>query len=251
MTKPTNKKNVILGCHITGIYDVNRSATLPNDDWTLIGDWCESIVKHNLTAIVFHNGFSEKTCERYTTDLLQFVRIDFDPRFNPNVFRYIVYSEYLAKHGSEIDNFFCTDVSDVVLVKNPFIEPFYESKKGFIFCGDEPKQLNNDWMNDHSEHLRNKITTYADYERRFGTETLLNCGVFGGNIETMKGFIDQLAFIHQSYNFDNKTAYTGDMGAFNFLVRTQYNHLLAHGFPVNTVFKEYQNDRTDCWFRHK
>jgi hypothetical protein len=245
------KKNVILGCHITGIYDVNRSTTLPDNDYGLISDWCESIINHNLTAIIFHNGFSENTCKKYSTDLLQFVRINFDLRFNPNVYRYIVYSDFLAKHQSKIENLFCTDVSDVVLVKNPFIEPFYLSKKNFIFCGDEPKQLDNDWMNEHSEHMRNKISEYANYEHQFGTKALLNCGVVGGNIDTMKRFIDQLALIHKTYNFDNKTAYTGDMGAFNFLARTQYNHRLVHGFPVNTVFKEYQDARTDCWFKHK
>jgi hypothetical protein len=26
---------------------------------------------------------------------------------------------------------------------------------------------------------------------------------------------------------------------------------LHHGFPVNTVFKAYEETRSDCWFRHK
>jgi hypothetical protein len=26
---------------------------------------------------------------------------------------------------------------------------------------------------------------------------------------------------------------------------------LRHGFPVNTVFKAYEETRSDCWFRHK
>jgi hypothetical protein len=41
------------------------------------------------------------------------------------------------------------------------------------------------------------------------------------------------------------------MGAFNYLVRTQFNHQLLHGAPVNTVFKMYETERNDCWFRHK
>ena len=48
-----------------------------------------------------------------------------------------------------------------------------------------------------------------------------------------------------------QTAYTGDMGAFNYLARTRFNANLHHGAPVNTVFKSYENERTDCWFRHK
>ena len=49
----------------------------------------------------------------------------------------------------------------------------------------------------------------------------------------------------------NQTAFTGDMGAFNYLARTQFNSHLRHGAPVNTVFKMYENERQDCWFRHK
>jgi hypothetical protein len=41
------------------------------------------------------------------------------------------------------------------------------------------------------------------------------------------------------------------MGAFNYLARTKFNDRLRHGFPVNTVFKAYEEARSDCWFRHK
>jgi hypothetical protein len=41
------------------------------------------------------------------------------------------------------------------------------------------------------------------------------------------------------------------MGAFNYLARTQFNGHLRHGAPVNTVFKMYETERQDCWFRHK
>jgi hypothetical protein len=67
----------------------------------------------------------------------------------------------------------------------------------------------------------------------------------------MQHFIEQLAAIHEQYNLNNTTAYTGDMGAFNYLVRTSFNNNLMHGYPVNTIFKAYELDRQDCWFRHK
>ena len=63
-------------------------------------------------------------------------------------------------------------------------------------------------------------------------------------------FINKLWTIHQKYNSDNKTAFTGDMGAFNYLIRTQYNNNVIHGNPVNTEFKKYL-ENTDCWFKHK
>jgi len=41
------------------------------------------------------------------------------------------------------------------------------------------------------------------------------------------------------------------MGAFNYLMRTKYNNEVKHGEPINTVFKMYESERTDCWFKHK
>jgi hypothetical protein len=103
----------------------------------------------------------------------------------------------------------------------------------------------------HSTHLRNNLADYAAYEEKFKDETLLNCGILGGSAPLMIDFIQQLCTIHELANKDNLTAFTGDMGAFNYLIRTRFNTQILHGAPVNTVFKGYENDRTDCWFRHK
>lgn len=72
-------------------------------------------------------------------------------------------------------------------------------------------------MKSHSEHLRSKIKDYAEYEEKFNENVLSNCGIIGGNIKVMKAFIQKIALINEQYNDDNKTAFTGDMGAFNYL----------------------------------
>ncbi len=172
-------------------------------------------------------------------------------RFNPNIYRYLVYEEYLKNHYHEIENLFLTDISDVVVLQNPFLHPFYLQNSNTIFCGNEPKSLNNEWMKKHSEHLRSKIIDYMDYEEQFGDTVLLNCGIVGGSLQVMYEFIEKLATIHRLYNHDNQSAYTGDMGAFNYLIHKEFNTRFLDGTPINTVFKEYQELRTDCWFRHK
>jgi len=242
---------LVLACHITGVYDVNRSTTLPDDSYDLVKDWAESIAAAKLRGILFHNNFSDETCARFENEYISLVRIDYNPTFNPNVFRYFVYRDYVAQCTEPIQGVFVTDVSDVTLAKNPFNDPFFIDNPNSLFCGDEPKTLDNDWMRDHSEHLRAQIQDYAEYEERFAEETLLNCGVFGGAYPLFMDFLQQLCALHESYNHSNKTAYTGDMGAFNYLARTRFNTNLHHGTPVNTVFKSYENDRIDCWFRHK
>ena len=243
--------DVIMACHITGVYDVNRTTTLDNDKYELVRDWAESVAEHRLQGVIFHNNFSLETCEKFQNDYISFIKIDYNNQFNPNVYRYFVYHDFLQQHIQFFKNIFVTDITDVTLLTNPFIDPYFIENSTAIFCGDETKTLHNDWMMDHSTHLRNNISDYAAYESKFGTETLLNCGIIGSKAPILFDFIKKLCAIHKSANSANQTAFTGDMGAFNYLARTQFNSQLIHGAPVNTVFKLYENERLDCWFRHK
>ena len=242
--------NLIVASHITGVYDVNRSTTLANDDFSLVAEWADSITALGLQGIIFNNSFSEDTCLLHQSDFIHFIKVDYNLQYNPNVYRYFVYAEFLKANSHLLKNIFFTDVSDVTVLKNPFVEELFLANPLTIFCGDEPKILDNEWMQDHSAHLRSKIADYAAYEANFKNETLLNCGVIGGNIAIINPFISELCAIHSAYNSDNNTVYTGDMGAFNYLVRTRYNDHVIHGNPVNTEFKSYNKDLS-CWFKHK
>lgn len=243
-------KNVILGCQISGVYDVNRSEIMPNDDFSRIETWANSIASFGLQGIIFHNNFSDFTINKYTSKNLIFIPINFDRRFKPSVFRYSAYNEFLKIYSLHIDSLFVTDISDVQVLKNPFTQNLFLDNENLIFCGDEPTTLNNNWMKEHSNHLRSKIKDYGDIEEKFSNETLLNCGIIGGKIAVMQPFINSLWEIHEKYNFDNETNFTGDMGAFNYLIRKKYNTNLFHGSPINSEFKAYFDDGTN-WFQHK
>lgn len=243
--------NIILACHISGVYDVNRNATLEDDDFKLVKNWVDSLVITSVHGVIFHNNFTDATCKKFENDYVSFVKVEYDERYNPNIYRYFVYNLFLKQNIHLLKNIFVTDVTDVVLVKNPFIDDFFVGNPEIIFCGDEPKKLNNDWMHSHSTNLRNKISDFSDYENRFKEETLLNCGIIGGKAALIFNFIKNLCRIHELANQENHTAYTGDMGAFNYLARTKFNTQLKFGAPINTIFKMYEIDRTDCWFRHK
>ena len=243
--------NIVLACHITGIYDVNRNTTLQDNNYELVRNWAESLAAAHLQGVIFHNNFTAETCEKYENEHISFIKIDYDNRFSPNVYRYFIYRNFLQQEKHRLKNIFVTDISDVIVLRNPFSDPFFLENPTSIFCGDEPTILRTDWMQAHSEVLRNTIADFTDYEMKFGNETLLNCGIIGGEASLLYNFFQKLSSIHQQFNIDNKTAYTGDMGAFNYLARTQFNQKLKHGAPVNTIFKMYELERTDCWFRHK
>jgi len=242
---------LVMACHFTGIFDVNRNIILPDNDFTLIKDWAISLKAQQVNGIIFHNNFSEATCNKFQHTQLKFIHIDYDQHYKPNIYRYIIYREFLKQHGSKISSLFVTDVSDVEMVNNPFIQPLFMDNANTLFCGDEPSTLYNEWMVAHATHLRNSIADYASYESDFKNATLLNCGIIGGNSKLMQIFIEELSAIHEHYNYNTSNAYTGDMGAFNYLVRTRFNDHLQHGYPINTVFKAYEKRRADCWFRHK
>lgn len=243
-------KNIIIASHITGVYDVNRNEILADDNFSIVSKWAKSISDLNLQGIIFHNNFSDETCDAHQNDAIRFVKINYDSQYNPNVYRYFLYNEFLKLHSYQFENVFFTDVSDVVVLKNPFVQKLFLDNPMAIFCGDEPEILDNVWMQNHGQHLRSKIPDYAIYEEKFKSNTLLNCGIVGGNSAVMKSFIADLRSIHSSFNFDNCTKFTGDMGAFNYLVRTKYNSHVIHGNPINTEFKKYSSD-PNCWFQHK
>ena len=244
-------KQLIMACHLTGVYDVNRNTTLPNNNYELVQNWAESVAALKLTGVIFHNNFTASTCKKYQNEHVCFVKVDYNAQFNPNIYRYLIYRDFLRTHLAKIESVFVTDIADVVAVNNPFIQPLFVANPNAIFCGDEPQTLYNDWMIAHAAHLRSKIADYALYEEKFKQSALLNCGIIGGNSQIMRTFMEKLAQIHEQYNHDNQTAYTGDMGAFNYLMRTQFNQQVLHGSPINTVFKAYELNKTDCWFRHK
>lgn len=243
--------SLILACHITGAYDVNRKVTLEDNKYELVRSWAESLANLKIQGIIFHNNFTLETCEKHQNEYIRFIKINYNPQFNPNVYRYFVYKDFLQGHVDFYKSIFVTDISDVVLEKNPFNDSYFIENPTFIFCGDEPKLLNNDWMREHSVCLRKNIPDFIEFEHKFRNETLLNCGIIGARAPLFFNFIQKLCFLHQQANSENRTAFTGDMGAFNYLARTQFNRLLKHGEPVNTVFKMYEYERKDCWFRHK
>ncbi len=242
---------LIFACLFTGVYDVNRSGILPNDDFSLVEKWANSISDLKLHGIIFHNSFSKETVAKYSNEFITFKEVTYNPIYNLSVYRYFVYLDYLMKHPSSIESLFITDSTDVEVVINPFEQPLFKSNPTALFCGDEPTTLNNEWMVNHSTHFRNQIPEFTAYEKKFANETLLNCGIIGGNIATMTSLLNELVNFHSQFNQNNKTAYTGDMGAFNYIARNQFNNHLFHGAPVNTLFKGYESDNNSCWFRHK
>lgn len=244
-------KQQIFACLFTGVFDVNRSETLPDNDYSLIEKWVTSIEVLNLHGVIFHNNFTAETVAKYSSEFISFEYVNYNPTYNLSVYRYFVYYDYLLKHEYNIESLFITDSTDVEVVNNPFEQQLFRANPTSLFCGDEPTILHNEWMFNHATHFRNQIPAFEAFENIFANNTLLNCGIIGGNIAVMITLLKELVDFHTLYSQNNKTSYTGDMGAFNYIVRNKFNEQLIHGMPVNSVFKAYETNNDACWFRHK
>lgn len=246
-----NTSNFIFASLLTGVYDVNRNEVLPKNDFSLIQNWYDSVLKLPLHGVIFHNSFSKELISKYAHERIQFVEVPYDHKLKPNVFRYFIYLDYLKKHIDQIKNLFVTDISDVEIIQNPFESPLFQENPTHLFCGDEPTILNNEWMRNHHSHLRNSMADFHVYETKNQHETLLNCGIIGGNSLVMQALLEKIVAMHEAFSYTNKTNYTLDMGVFNYVARTHFAPKIIHGEPVNTVFKNFETERDDCWFRHK
>lgn len=247
----SHARQVICATLLTGVYDVNRNQALAEDQFALIKDWCQSIVALKLNGIIFHNSFSEQTVAKFQNQYIKFIKVAYDGSLNPNAYRYLIYNDFLSANEGKIEQLFVTDIADVVVVQNPFIQPLFNQNPDMLFCGDEQEILSNPWMQQHNSHLRNHIPGFADFEAKNQYQTLLNCGIIGGHFKLIQNLMQQLSLLHRTFTIHNKTAYTLDMGAFNYIARSQFGKKLQHGAPINTLFKQYENSRSDCWFRHK
>ncbi len=246
-----DNRHVICATILTGTFDVNRNELLAQDNFEIIKEWYHSIVSLQLNGVIFHNTFSDETVNTYKNKNITFIKVDKRSNLNPNAYRYLIYKEFLEANADKIDHLFVTDIADVAVIKNPFVQPLFINQPNHLFCGDELEILDNEWMQNHSTHLRNSISDFESYEVKNKAQTLLNCGIIGGSFKVMKALIDNLAHIHSTYTIHNQTPFTLDMGAFNYVARTKFYQQLTHGEPINTQFKQYQTHRSDCWFRHK
>ena len=243
--------NYIFASLFTGVFDVNRNELLKTNDFSVVEQWYNSVMKMKQKAIVFHNTFSEQIIKKYSNEHIRFVNVTYDGKLNPNIYRYFVYKQFLEQTKLRIDNLFITDISDVEVIQNPFDKQLFLDNNHVLFCGDEPEILDTIWMKNHCEHLRNSIADFSVFEEENKHKTLLNCGIVGGNITVMEELLNHIVQLHEAYSYNNTTAYTLDMGVFNYVARTKFRDKIMHGAPINTAFKKYDAQNTNCWFRHK
>ncbi|HCC00042.1 MAG TPA: hypothetical protein DEP42_02280 [Ruminococcaceae bacterium] len=147
----------------------------------------------------------------------------------PYVRRWQLAYSYLLKHPAE--EVWMVDATDVVRLIPPKIKP------GKLYLGWEPFLTDCDWMKANFTH-----DCYRPLYQQ--PRQLLNCGVVGGDLETVKRFLRRMMDV---------LVLTGDpldMGAANLVAYRDFAHNLITGIQVTTLFRFQQQDGIS-WWKHK
>lgn len=231
------KKNVILTCLFSGIDDPQRDAPMPADKGILK----PLIDSMNGQEIVIISDMIDPGRD----GSVEFVKVETSVR---NIYfqRWVSYYRYLLEHRNDIGKVFITDGSDVVMLRNPF----EKMKDGILYVGDEAQITGCEWMVKH--HPNRKLQEFM----KDNTDVLLNAGLCGGSVDVVIEFIGRFLLFYfnsvaESKFYDDRPGCgDGDMGLFNYIVRTHFDGRFVHGTQVNTVFKDEKINPVS-WFKHK
>lgn len=232
------KYNYIVSTYLTSKVDEQRGTKKEIDDPDYIRKWVYSGLHLGLNMVVLHDGLSEVFISQFPK--VRFIKIDQVPEgMQLYDYRWVLYYEFLL--NNDCDAVFFTDISDVIIRR----DPFYEMEDA-LYCGDEPTTIKDcEWLQTSRKSL-GKLPIYNDFLH--SKYTMLNCGIFGGDSARVKVFLD-LMVRYIEIHINREVDGTVDMPLFNYIIWF-YDIPIIHGAPVNSVFKRYE-DRNDVWFIHK
>jgi hypothetical protein len=210
-----------------------------------IKSWYDSIIKINgVTGVILYDNLSEEFIGNYPE--VRFIKVAPCGTFQLYDYIWILYNRFIKNNNFE--NIFFTDLWDITIVKNPFLEPGYNDHT--IFCGDvNGGVMRGDYF--IGAGLRNKmLMTLPGFEEIITSDRpLLNNGTIGGSKKIITRFINTLYALIMKMA-DREPDITCDMSIFNYVVYTYFADEFYAGHPVCSGFKKYENS-TDVWFIHK
>lgn len=231
--------NIIITTFFTNGLDPQRHIKWNDDDFSIIKDFYDSVVKLNLNCLILIDNSSDSFIKKYECDNIKFQRVN-TTGLNLIDIRWQVYNQILK--NNKYDFSFFLDISDIIILKDPF--PFLN--ENYIYCGDEPDlNINNDWMIQRYNMLKNINIDNESYINKI----VLNAGILGGHYNNLIDIIDNISNILSKANV---TSTTIDMCVFNHVLRNSYkDEYIIHGLPVNTIFRANDIDNKNAWFKHK
>lgn len=229
---------IVLTSYLNYANDPQRGNRLKPDVNNVLA-LCHSVTDNGGRVVVLHDCFDNVP----HIPGVEFVKVEGNPDYVPNVYRYKLQLDYLT--ANEInETVFMVDATDVISLSAPC--DVHENK---LYTGDEHGQfMNNEWMRKEQEPYAKAIPDYQSVIQANKNKTLLNCGVIGGKRETVLEFLNHYWQYTQTYMNTNR--YSTDMAVSNYVFLKHFEGRIVSGEPVNTKFKHFERVN-GVWFQHK
>jgi glycosyltransferase involved in cell wall biosynthesis len=230
----THGGNVVLTSYFNYSADTQRKHTWSSDIEKL-RPLLDSL--KGIKVKVFHNCFEEPD-----TDDVEFIKIDPSVSHSPNVYRWIVYYDYLRKNRFE--KIWMVDSTDVECLRDPF-----EMDEGLVYCGNEHSMMvDNQWMRNTQERFVKGISDYRRIISINARKTLINCGLVGGCFPVVMDLLSIWSDLHSRYTAG--LLHSTDMAVFNYVIWKHFYNRMVTGEKINTRFKRFEKNEIS-WWRHK
>jgi len=217
-----------------------------------IGKLYVSALRRALRVMVLYDELPQDLIFQYSTDFFRFHRVnlsDFDMRYGVNDLRYFFFQRLVKEH-TEWSSVFIVDAFDVRVG----MDPCESIKPETLYVGVELDKLrNHPWMKARFFKMGGKYkkwyTSMVDAKMK-----ILNCGITGGSRDIMLSLLQRMTEVITDPNLApnrNSEDVNLNMAALNYIVYTEFRDKYVGGVPVHSLYKRFQNKRTDVWFIHK
>lgn len=233
--------NCLITTYLTGGIDPQRGDQWKIDDFSIMENYYNSVLKHNIPLFILHYDLSDEFTKQWTNNNVNFVKVN---RVKLNLVddRWKLYHDFIESH-SDISLAFFTDISDVVVLNNPFLS----MNSNNVYSGDERGIiLESKWLRERYKLLND--STINSHLSLYKNKKRLNSGLLGGNRQDLCDITKKISDHLSQWKITDRTI---EMIAFNDVLRTYYNNKIIHGHPINTPFKSYNMEIKNAWFRHK
>lgn len=237
-------KNFVLASYFNYTVDPQRKNVTWTSDINAVLNLVHSVTKHNIEIKIFHNCFENTPKIAHC----EFIKIIPYQQYTPNVVRWIHYYEYLKNLELKPDKLFMVDSTDVEMLSNPFPN----MKNDLIYTGSEyKKNMRDKWLYERIGHLSNDFKN--EYKELILNNTsendvLINCGLFGTNIDLALKFLEKLVENHKKISQYDSISLDTPMYIYTLLKHFKNN--IVTGNFINTRFRK--NEYTSsCWWKHK
>lgn len=233
--------NCFITTYLTGSKDPQRGGHWEVDDFTVMGKYYNSVTNKNIPLYILHYDLGNDFINKWSSENVTFIKVK---KVGLNLVddRWKLYNEFL-KNRTDLNLVFLTDISDVVVLNNPFSH----MNSCDIYCGDEQGAVcESKWLTSRYKMINNEDINSR--LQKYKNDTRLNAGLLGGDRKHLCDIAEKINKHLFEWKITDKTV---DMVALNDVLRIHYKDKICHGFPVNTPFKSHNMEITNAWFRHK